>query len=142
MATVTHSIFRDEKSPIAVIGYQMRYSALKTLFESIDVSRIQFYETLSNYFLFNFQCENTILVYMQGHENVTCIIIDNHGYIFFSENMTDIGQLILDYNKNLTQHLEDDGIFNAFKVFDYQGICFPPAFTKSCPASVKMSRIR
>ncbi|KAI4463039.1 voltage-dependent calcium channel subunit alpha-2/delta-related [Holotrichia oblita] len=121
--TVTHAIFIEEvkehvieKSPAAVVGYKMHYSAFKDLFESLN-------------------CETRLYFGIYHNENISCVVLDNHGYIMWSNDGTNIGRLILHHSKNLTQKLEDDQILEAVKVFDYQGICLPNATPQSCPSS-------
>ncbi|GJQ65542.1 hypothetical protein Trydic_g7643 [Trypoxylus dichotomus] len=105
-----------EKSPAAIVGYQMRYEAFKALFQ-------------------NLSCEAQINFGIYLHENISCVVLDNHGYIMWSSNGTNIGRLILHHSKNLTQKLENDEIFKPVNVFDYQGICLPKVTALTCPSS-------
>ncbi|KAK9744952.1 Cache domain [Popillia japonica] len=122
--TITHAIFikkLKEKSPAAVVGYQMQYSAFKALFD-----------------LYN--CEARFYFGKYENKNISCVVIDNHGYIMWSNDGKNVGRLILHHSKNLTQKLEDDHILEAVKVFDYQGICLPHVAPRSCSVTNSCSK--
>ncbi|XP_022196904.2 voltage-dependent calcium channel subunit alpha-2/delta-3 isoform X3 [Nilaparvata lugens] len=108
VVTATRAVFietRGKKAPAAVIGVQLKHSALQSLFINITYTCKDCKKTCSS-------------------DDVNCYVIDNNGYVVLSEEPRDTGRFFGELYGGVMERLVDEGVFRRIRLFDYQSVCF------------------
>lgn len=117
LVTASHAVFHTEggkKAPAAVIGFQFRHSALVTLLQNITS-----------------QCLDGPCTKTCSSEEFDCFVLDNHGYVVVSPQLSDTGKFFGDVRGWAMQRFVQDNIYKEVLIYDYQAVCFAERDTKN-----------
>ncbi|ENN73258.1 hypothetical protein YQE_10154, partial [Dendroctonus ponderosae] len=104
-------IFKEDggkRAPVAVVGYQFYHSSLHSIFRKTTISCGDMQKACKK------TCES---------EELHCLLLDDNGYVIVSDNIQQTGHFFGKIRPDVMSQLIDEGIYQAHRMFDYQGLC-------------------
>ena len=123
--TATHAIFKEQngvKAAAGVVGAKIDYDGLRKVFE-------KWMEHGDN----GFSCDN---------ESVECYLLDNNGFVVFSEDSHHTGKFFGEVDGSTLQGLVDHSVYKRIHIYDYQAVCLEGASDDESPAGTLLTPFR
>ena len=123
--TATHAIFKEEngvKAAAGVVGAKIDYDGLRKVFEKRMEQGGD-----------GFSCDN---------ESVECYLLDNNGFVVFSEDAHHTGKFFGEVDGSTLQGLVVHSVYKRIHIYDYQAVCLEGASDNESPAVTLLTPIR
>ena len=122
--TATHAIFKEHngvRAAAGVVGAKIDFDRLSKVFE-------KWMEQGDG-----FSCED---------DSVECYLLDNNGFVIFSEDPHHTGKFFGEVDGSTLQGLVDHSVYKRIPIYDYQAVCLEGASDEESPAGNLLTPFR